>query len=62
MIAIFGALTFVCYIANQLFMMWTFPVGDPILESQELLFWYLTLIFLVLTVISFIAHIYFNRP
>lgn len=62
MIALFGALTFICYIANQLFMIWTFPVGDPILEAQEILFFYLMWIFLALTVISFLAHIYFNRP
>ena len=63
MIAIFGALTFICYIANQLFAMWTFPPpGDPLLESQEILFSYFMWIFLALTIVSFIAHIYFNRP
>lgn len=63
MIAIFGALLFVCFIAHELFMVWTFiPPADPILESQEILFFYLMWVFLALTIISFIAHIYFNRP
>jgi hypothetical protein len=65
MIALFGALTFLFFIANQLFAMWTFlppGLGDPTLENQEFLFFILMWVCLGLTALSFVLHIYYNPP